>query len=262
MSAHLHEWIDLIFGYKQRGKAAVEAHNVFYYLTYEGAVDVEQITDPRERRAVELQISEFGQTPTQLFKKPHPPRDLARANVPIELASLLQRRHNYATCIVMGELPQLDPVHRTDFLRADQLQTQIFRLGEAQGALVFLASPERDLSSINMMMHNTTFDRIVSVGHRGIVGVHNWIEPSPGSASPYAFERDPTWRQHLDRYASRRHGAAGRLAAADAHGAPALRAACWAAPLRRMCPSRTTTLPCRATAVGLSAAATGTTASR
>lgn len=36
MSAHLHEWIDLIFGYKQRGPAAEEALNIFYYCTYEG----------------------------------------------------------------------------------------------------------------------------------------------------------------------------------------------------------------------------------
>ena len=49
VSQSIHRWIDLIFGYKQRGAEAVKAHNVFYYLTYEGAVHFEKIKDPALR---------------------------------------------------------------------------------------------------------------------------------------------------------------------------------------------------------------------
>ena len=51
VSAHLHEWIDLIFGYKQRGNEAILTNNVFFYITYEGTVDVDKITDPVQQRA-------------------------------------------------------------------------------------------------------------------------------------------------------------------------------------------------------------------
>lgn len=36
--------------YQQRGKAAEEAANAFYYLTYEGSVDLDAIDDPLQRR--------------------------------------------------------------------------------------------------------------------------------------------------------------------------------------------------------------------
>ena len=36
--------------YQQRGKAAEEAANMFYYLTYEGTVDLDDIDDPLQRK--------------------------------------------------------------------------------------------------------------------------------------------------------------------------------------------------------------------
>lgn len=48
--------------------------SVFYYLCYEGAVDVDTIYDLSEKHALEVQIMEFGQIPKQIFKIPHPQR--------------------------------------------------------------------------------------------------------------------------------------------------------------------------------------------
>ncbi|XP_046418983.1 lysosomal-trafficking regulator isoform X1 [Neodiprion fabricii] len=64
-------WIDLVFGFRQTGRPAVEAINVFHPATYYG-FNVEQIADPLERQAWETMVRTYGQTPAQLFRTAHP----------------------------------------------------------------------------------------------------------------------------------------------------------------------------------------------
>lgn len=76
VSAVLPAWIDLIFGAKQRGKAAIAASNVFFWLTYEDAVNVSEL-DGEAVALVDEQVTHFGATPAQLFRRPHPQRGRA-----------------------------------------------------------------------------------------------------------------------------------------------------------------------------------------
>lgn len=74
VSLHLHQWIDLIFGCKQKGEEALKNDNLFFHLTYEGSVDINQIHDQVERQSVVAQVLSFGQCPSQLFLEAHPTR--------------------------------------------------------------------------------------------------------------------------------------------------------------------------------------------
>ena len=48
-----------------------------FSISFIGAVDLDAINDPREREAIEGIINNFGQTPCQLLKRPHPVRKSA-----------------------------------------------------------------------------------------------------------------------------------------------------------------------------------------
>ncbi|NXL71966.1 NBEL2 protein, partial [Leptocoma aspasia] len=169
VSAHLHEWIDLIFGYKQRGPAAVEALNVFYYCTYEGAVDLDAITDETQRKALEGIISNFGQTPCQLLKEPHPAR-LSAESAARRLAHLDTRSPN-----VFENLGQLK---------------SFFVEGISDGvALVQAVVPKNQAHSF---ITQGSPDILVTVSANGLLGTHNWLPYDKNISNYFSFTKDPT----------------------------------------------------------------------
>ncbi|XP_059421649.1 lysosomal-trafficking regulator isoform X2 [Carassius carassius] len=93
VSQTLCQWIDLVFGLKQKGKAAVHAINVFHPATYFG-MDVSAVEDPVQRRALETMIKTYGQTPRQLFNTSHISRAgtklLSEAELPAAMGLLVQ----------------------------------------------------------------------------------------------------------------------------------------------------------------------------
>ena len=175
VSQSIHRWIDLIFGYKQRGAEAVKAHNVFYYLTYEGAVHLEQIKDPALRKATELQIAHFGQCPRRLLRTPHPCRG-SRVRMPRSLVLSLSanyieqvrpryRRGRKSTAIAsLSEDDEEDFESRTDEDSPTKSDAMVIKLRD--GKRVGLSMAHHEIAS-----KAPGLDSLVQMGfssHRGL----------------------------------------------------------------------------------------------
>ncbi|XP_062950021.1 neurobeachin-like protein 1 isoform X4 [Cynocephalus volans] len=169
VSAHLHEWIDLIFGYKQRGPAAVEALNVFYYCSYEGAVDLDSLTDEKERKALEGMINNFGQTPCQLLKEPHPPRLSA------EEAVQKQTKTDTSTLNLFQHLPELK---------------SFFIEGISDGIPLLKAIVPKNQT--RSFMSQGSPELLITVSMNYVIGTHGWLPYDRNISNYFTFFKDQT----------------------------------------------------------------------
>uniref|UniRef100_A0A674H6R5 Neurobeachin-like protein 2 n=1 Tax=Taeniopygia guttata TaxID=59729 RepID=A0A674H6R5_TAEGU len=171
VSAHLHEWIDLIFGYKQRGPAAVEALNVFYYCTYEGAVDLDALTDEKERKALEGMINNFGQTPCQLLKEPHPQR--------LSAEEVVQRltKSDTSTLNLFQHLTEL----KSFFIEVD---------GVSDGVPIVKAVVPRNQS--RSFISQGSPEILVTASLNCVIGTHGWLPYDKNISNYFTFIKDTT----------------------------------------------------------------------
>ncbi|XP_015181599.1 PREDICTED: protein FAN-like isoform X1 [Polistes dominula] len=158
VSKNLNHWIDLIFGYKQKGIEAIKADNVFFHLCYEGAVDLDTIRDINDRHGYEVQIMEFGQIPKQIFTLPHPKR----------------------------LVPVIDALHISMLTISNTTDTDDKSLTKSSINLSeFLTfQSHKDGVSCIIVINKGTYDEILSVGHDGMFKLYSIKDKKPTRSVP------------------------------------------------------------------------------
>ncbi|KAI1178927.1 beige/BEACH domain-containing protein [Nemania sp. FL0916] len=178
VSQNLHNWIDLVFGNKQLGEAAVENLNVFHHLSYYGAKDLDNIVDSKERQATTSIIHNFGQTPHQVFTRPHPAREntsfpakrldtscYALSRIP---HPLLESRERVASLIYA---PKLDRLLCSSPFRINLPPSydRYLEWGYADNSVRFFSSENRKSAGVSENLHIGQISCIVAADSKTLI---------------------------------------------------------------------------------------------
>ncbi|XP_067931880.1 neurobeachin-like protein 1 [Watersipora subatra] len=168
VSENLHHWIDLIFGYKQRGQEAEKACNVFHAYSYEGAYDLSKI--PESKRVItEKIINEFGQTPIQLLQtNPHPKRLSQKECLEVQLKN--------------GKPSSILP-----YLKSLKCYCVTIHEKTEAGSVIFVSIPPSQPKPFTQ----ANFDTLVTISDEGYIGQHQWHPVDGAIINKFVFDRDP-----------------------------------------------------------------------
>ncbi|KAJ5072102.1 beach domain-containing protein [Anaeramoeba ignava] len=133
---------------------------MFYYLTYENLINFEKLKSSQDKKAIEVQIEHFGQTPVQLLRKAHPKRFPREKIMRMNLSTSIYWR--------MKELTQV----KTFTIKICELPIIFIQFKRESGIVSFLGIPDKIITidiERNLMDHSWSIFRRATQKENSII---------------------------------------------------------------------------------------------